>query len=45
VHTTPGGTDAGTFEIDAPGHYKVLCTIPGHTEVGMAGELVVKARE
>jgi uncharacterized cupredoxin-like copper-binding protein len=44
LHAQPGATDAGTFQIDAPGNYKLLCTIPGHTEAGMVGELVVTAR-
>jgi len=44
LHAAPGAADAGTFEIDAPGHYKLLCTVAGHTEAGMVGELVVRAR-
>jgi len=44
LHAAPGSTDAGTFQIDVPGHYKLLCTIAGHTEAGMVGELVVTAR-
>lgn len=44
LHAQPGATDAGTFQVDAPGRYKLLCTIPGHTEAGMVGELVVTAR-
>ncbi len=45
LHAAPNASDAGTFQIDTPGHYKLLCTIAGHTEAGMVGELVVKARE
>jgi uncharacterized cupredoxin-like copper-binding protein len=44
LHAQPGAIDAGTFQVDAPGRYKLLCTIPGHTEAGMVGELVVTAR-
>jgi uncharacterized cupredoxin-like copper-binding protein len=44
LHAAPGATDAGTFQIDVPGRYKLLCTVAGHTEAGMVGELVVKAR-
>ncbi len=44
LHAAPGTTDAGTFQIDVPGRYKLLCTIAGHTEAGMVGELVVTAR-
>lgn len=44
LHAAANGTDADTFRIDTPGSYKVLCTIPGHTEAGMVGKLVVAAR-
>jgi len=42
LHASAHSTDAGTFRIDQPGKYPVLCTVPGHTEAGMVGELVVK---
>ncbi len=41
LHAGPKGTDAGTYQLDTPGSYEVLCTIPGHTEAGMVGTLVV----
>ncbi len=44
LHAAAKGTDADTFQIDTPGSYEILCTIPGHTEAGMAGKLVVAAR-
>ena len=44
LHAPANGRDADTFRIDTPGSYEVLCTIPGHTEAGMVGELVVAAR-
>ncbi len=44
LHAQPGATDAGTYQIETPGRYKLLCTIAGHTEAGMVGELVVTAR-
>lgn len=44
LHAAPGATDAGTFAIATPGRYKLLCTVAGHTEAGMVGELVVEAR-
>lgn len=44
LHAAPGATDGETFEIDVPGRYKLLCTVAGHTEAGMVGELVVVAR-
>ncbi|HEU4430886.1 MAG TPA: plastocyanin/azurin family copper-binding protein [Myxococcota bacterium] len=43
LHAGPKGTDAGTYRLDSPGTYDVLCTIPGHTEAGMVGTLVVRA--
>lgn len=41
LHVPPGATVAATYQLDEPGTYPVLCTIPGHTEGGMIGELVV----
>ncbi len=41
LHVPPGATEAATYQLDEPGSYPVLCTIPGHTEGGMVGELVV----
>jgi len=43
IHVPPGVTDAATYQLDTPGTYPLLCTIPGHTEGGMIGELVVLA--
>ena len=43
LHVPPGVTEAATYQLDEPGSYPVLCTIPGHTEGGMVGELVVLA--
>ncbi|MEE8164940.1 MAG: cupredoxin domain-containing protein [Myxococcota bacterium] len=43
LHAPPGMTEAATYRLDEPGRYPVLCTIPGHTEGGMIGELVVVA--
>jgi uncharacterized cupredoxin-like copper-binding protein len=42
LHALAHATDAGTFRIDQRGKYPVLCTIAGHTEAGMVGELVVQ---
>ncbi len=42
LHALANATDSGTFQIDQPGTYRVLCTVPGHTEAGMVGELVVR---
>lgn len=41
LHALAGATEAATYEIDQPGTYPVLCTVPGHTEAGMVGEIVV----
>ena len=42
LHALARASDAGTFRIDRAGKYPVLCTIAGHTEAGMIGELVVQ---
>ncbi len=42
LHAMANATDSGTFRIDQPGKYRMLCTVPGHTEAGMVGELVVR---
>lgn len=42
LHAMVNATDAATFRIDKPGRYPVLCTVQGHTEAGMTGELVVQ---
>ena len=43
LHVPPGASKAAVYQFDEPGSYPVLCTIPGHTEGGMTGELVVLA--
>ena len=42
LHALAHATDAGTYRIDQPGRYEILCTIAGHTEAGMVGELIVE---
>lgn len=42
LHAKAGASDAGTYRLDRPGRYPIACTIPGHTEAGMVGELVVR---
>ncbi|RIL07215.1 MAG: hypothetical protein DCC71_03710 [Proteobacteria bacterium] len=44
LHAAGGATASDTFRLDQPGTYSVLCTIPGHMEGGMVGQLVVAAR-
>lgn len=43
LHAASGATKVATYQLDEPGMYPVLCTISGHTEGGMIGELVVLA--
>jgi len=43
LHVAPGATDGATYRLDQAGTYRVLCTVPGHTEGGMVGELIVLA--
>ncbi len=45
LHAQAGASVAATYQLDEPGEYRVLCTIPGHTEVGMTGELIVEAED
>ena len=37
----PGQTRTIRFTIDQPGTYRIVCTVPGHADAGMAGTLVV----
>jgi len=38
----PGQTQQIRFRIETPGTYRVICTVPGHAEAGMAGTLIVE---
>jgi uncharacterized cupredoxin-like copper-binding protein len=42
LHAAPKQVDAGTYRIEQPGQYPLLCTIAGHTEAGMVGLVVVR---
>lgn len=42
LHADVNGAVAATFRIDERGKYRVICSVPGHKEVGMVGELVVQ---
>jgi len=41
LHAASKAKDAGTYRIEQPGRYPLLCTIAGHTEAGMVGLVVV----
>lgn len=41
VHSAGKKSASVTFVVDRPGTYEVVCTQPGHKEVGMVGTLVV----
>lgn len=45
LHMALDGGDAGVLEFipGEPGEYVFHCTVPGHTENGMHGELIVRA--
>ncbi len=43
LHAQAGASVAAIYQLDQPGEYRVLCTIPGHTEAGMTGNLIVEA--
>ena len=42
LHAGPQKTSETTFVINESGTYEFYCTIPGHKESGMVGQLVVK---
>ena len=39
----PGQTRTIRFTIDQPGTYRIVCTVPGHADAGMAGTLLVES--
>lgn len=44
LHVQAGATDVAVYELDRPGTYPLLCTIEGHIQGGMVGDLVVRER-
>ena len=41
IHVSPGESVTTGLELDIPGTYDTLCSIPGHASLGMTGSLVV----
>ena len=39
----PGQTRTIRFTIDQPGRYRIVCTVPGHADAGMAGTLLIES--
>jgi nitrite reductase (NO-forming) len=37
-----GNTQTIEVQVDAPGTYQFICTVPGHAQAGMKGKLVVE---
>jgi Cu+-exporting ATPase len=42
VPARPGQTAKLRFRVEEPGTYRIICTVPGHSEAGMTGTLVVE---
>lgn len=40
--TAAGNTSTLVFTATEPGTYKIICSVPGHFDAGMTGELIVK---
>jgi uncharacterized cupredoxin-like copper-binding protein len=45
VSARPGETSIVQLTIAEPGTYKIICSVPGHKEAGMIGELIVLDQE
>ena len=43
IHTLPGTVVSVVFTPTVPGTYQLICTMPGHKDAGMVGEMVVTA--
>ena len=42
LHAMVEESDTKVFTLEEPGEYPIQCTLPGHTELGMVGKLIVK---
>ena len=40
--TAAGSTSTLRFTVTEPGTYKIICSVPGHLDAGMVGELIVE---
>jgi uncharacterized cupredoxin-like copper-binding protein len=40
--TAAGTTSTLRFIVTEPGTYQIICSVPGHKDAGMTGELIVK---
>ncbi|MFW6010038.1 MAG: plastocyanin/azurin family copper-binding protein [Actinomycetota bacterium] len=41
AHVEPGSSLSATFMLEEAGTYTFYCSVPGHREAGMEGELTV----
>lgn len=37
----PGGTKSGVFKVTEAGNFKYICTVSGHSSLGMYGDVIV----
>ena len=41
LHLSPGESESFTFILNKAGNYNFICSIPGHEDAGMVGEIVI----
>ncbi len=41
IHVLPGHSETQVFTVTTPAEYSVICTLPGHKEMGMVGSIKV----